>query len=219
MSSIRKGLMAVGLAILSAAVQAQASACAAGDAVCYQRQYEQACAERNVSTAESCEAWIRQTDGRDRVAHLMQGHGWMAIANHLDASPALKQQSREKGVAIFRQLAATDRSDAEALLALSTVTEDATERLQLLRQVVRLKPGGAIAVESLARELEKLGGREHLLEAAEAVERASSAQTGTPRMRLAERAIALFEAAGAPDRARELRQRIRQNVGANSRAG
>jgi hypothetical protein len=40
--------------------------------------------------------------------------------SHLDASAALKQQSPARGIAIFRQLATTDRSDAEALLVLAS---------------------------------------------------------------------------------------------------
>lgn len=219
MNGIRFTLIGASLLVVSAGLRAQAESCQVGDAFCYQRQYEDACAQRD-STIQGCRAWIGSLEARakqnDRAAQLMQGHAYMAIANHLGADADEQARSRTTGIAIFRQLVASDPSDAEAALAVAAFTPDPAERLERLRQVVKLKPAGFIAAESLADELQRLGGAANLLEAATVIDRAAAAQPAPSKWRLAGRAIALYEEAGSHDRARQLRQELRAEFGAQA---
>lgn len=219
MNGFRRTLIGASLLAATAGLQAQTETCQVGDARCYQRQYENACGQSD-STVRSCSAWIRSVEPRskqgDRSAQVMQGHAYMAIANHLSTEADEQARSRASGLALFRQLVASDPSDAEATLALASFTSDPAERLQRLRQVVNLRPAGFIAAEALANELQRLGGTANLLEAAAAIERAAAAQPEPHKWRLAGRAISLYEEAGDSDHARQLRQDIRQQFGAQA---
>lgn len=214
MNGIRATLMGMWLLLSCAPLHAQMDSCAMGDSACYQRQYEQACAERTTATVQSCEAWIREVTTRaspnDRVAQLHVGHAHMAIANFLSADDDVKTRNRERGMAIFQQLIATDPADAAALGALAAATDDREERIRLLRQVAQLAPAEIYALRLLASDLQALGGAANLLEAAEAMRKAYAAQTGPNKWHLASRGISLYEEAGAQDRARELRQQVHE---------
>lgn len=189
-------------------------ACGAGDATCYQRQYEAACAMRGFAISEACSSWIAAVKGSarpdDRAAGLILGVAHMQLAMlHPDA--ATKARNREDSRQLYRELVESDPTDADALLGLSTATEDVSERIEILRRAARLKPESYLA-EIFAETLTRRGRPEDLLEAAESLERLYELSNKIPSWgRTAGRAANLFEQAGNHERARNLRERLRRD--------
>lgn len=209
------GIWLLGGAASGFAAQSAGERCGFGDAACYERQRENACAIREVATPERCTALIAAIEAYasrdDRAARHAVAHAHIALGTHLGQDPDGQSSSIAAATAIHRQLLLTDPSDTEAMLGIATFTDDPAERVDLLRRVVVLQPH-PITVEALARELARTGRPEDLLEAAQTHEWAYSVNEGRTRWRHAAGAIRHFAEAGLHDRARAFRERARRDL-------
>lgn len=189
--------------------------CQFGDDRCYQRHYEAACATIPASTEQTCMAWIRALSDRvgqgDRAAWRAQGAGYGAMAQHLAMDEQHRATSRERALAVYRQIVALDPMDADSMLGVATFTHSEDERLSLLREVARLRPV-PLNVRFLARELRRIGSTEALLEAADSLRAVYQGQSGRVKWGLASEAIELYEQAGEVDQARSLRRLVREDL-------
>jgi len=192
--------------------------CEAQDRTCFEQNHVSACMARS-ATAESCARWVAVlkplANGNNRLALSMLGMADAALAER-SAVPAEQKSARAEAVSAYKQLLASDPSDAQAMLGLAVATDDHAERISLLRKGTTLAPKEIYALQLLAAELQRAGGKQNLAEAAESFEKAYAVQTNMNRWYLAAMGVALYEQAEVPARAATLRERARQALDADS---
>jgi tetratricopeptide (TPR) repeat protein len=201
----------------AAATSTEIRQCEAQDRACFEQNHVSACMART-ATVESCTRWVEVlkplASRNDRLALSMLG---MADAARAERStiPAEQKSARAEAVSAYKQLLALDPSDAQAMLSLAVATDDHAERISLLRKGTTLAPKEIYALQLLAAELQRAGGKQNLTEAAESYEKAYAVQTNMNKWHLAAMAIALYEQADAPAQATTLRERARQAIDAD----
>lgn len=224
---MNKGMFVLSAALLftGAGAGAQAASatveikqCGAQDRTCFEQNHLSACMAR-AATVESCTRWTETlkplASGGDRLALYMLGMAQAARAER-STVPAEQKSARAEAVNAYKQLIASDASDAQAILGLALATDDHAERIALLRKGTALAPKEIYALQLLAAELQGAGGKENLLEAADAFEKAYDVQTNLNKWHLGATAVALYEQADSPARAATLRERARQALDADS---
>ncbi len=129
-----------------------------------------------------------------------------------------QREFRQRSAKLIRDILDEDPMNVDALLGLAGLAETSDERVRRLRQVVAADPTNEGHLEFLSRALSS--DESNLLEAAELLEQAYAVQLprgkGPYTWRFARDAMWEYEWAGFPDRAAELRKRVRQDFGADA---
>jgi tetratricopeptide (TPR) repeat protein len=206
-------LLEAGL-LLAPASNAQESNCGADDTACLTASYEAACRDPARSTAARCSAWLRRlethTFADEPAWRLIAAAAYYSLAEMND-SPGEVNELRRQSAFLLRTVIAENPAGhyaSEAYLGLSALSTDLDENIEHLRNAVREDPANAPAAEILAHLLASKGSRTERLEAAGLMQNAYANQRDSKRWYLAARAVALYEAAGALDRAQEFREQV-----------
>lgn len=219
MNSIRTLLVSV-IALPSIShAQAPDQSCNVGDSACYQRRYEGSCAPIGTTTVQSCKTWIGHLEDQasqgNRNARRALGSANAAIGLYLSKEPIEQAQYRDKALAIYRQLVAGDPNDVDALVGVATFAQGRAERLDSLRQAVKLQPSTAIA-NLLVAELRSSGNTNDLLEGAQVAESVYRNSEGLAKWNFGAFALDLYEEAGARTRVVALKERMREDFRGNA---
>lgn len=193
--------------------------CGVNDAACLEAQIERQCTHRTDSSVESCTDWIHSIQRRvradDRLAKRHIALAYFSIAMFHSKGAEEKLRHRSSARAIYAELVQQDARDVEALLGLATLAEDEHQKIELLRKIASIAPGSMEAT-LLADALEKRGGENDALEAAAILDGHYRQLPKGSAWPVAARAMRLYEIAGASDRSRYLRDRMRDELDAAS---
>lgn len=189
--------------------------CPDGRFECLERNHEIACSDRNASV-ESCRNWLQilerqSTRVSTKEITLKIGQANQALAV-LTKDPIASKEYMSRAIRTYRILIERDGSDAQAMFALAAVTKDRAERVELLRRGIALEPD-RFAIQFLAGELARRGGKEATLEAAKLMETAFNQQTGRNKWHLASETYRLYLSAGATEKAAEFQKRASRYLG------
>lgn len=193
--------------------------CSLDDSGCLDSQVIRQCRDRTAATIQSCTAWIQSIQVRirpdDTVAmrEIAGAHTWISMFLAMDA----REQSfhRNSARAIYAAMVEKDAGDTDALMGMATVAESENERIDLLRKIASITPM-AFASDLLAQALLRRDGANDVLEAAEVLEAYYRLLPKGIGWRIAAQAASHYERAGAPDRSRYIRDRIREELDATS---
>lgn len=215
MSLYRIGWIGVILACKVIGAEVSPQQCARGDSACYTQQHARACSIRNQATPESCLEWIGSLEDRassgDRAALRAQADAYGYLATLLTRGDGVQVNSAHSAIKKYRELLSTDSQDVGAMGGIATLTEDTDERIQLLRDVVRLNPH-PISVNALLDALRNLDTTASVLEAAMVADDIQRTLEGGMKWVYAAQAYKLYLAAGEAGRASALRQGAREEL-------
>ncbi len=205
-------------AVLISVSNAQSPPCLLNDASCLQREMRGVCWEQQQSL-EPCLAWLEMManigGSMDSGVRMLVAQGYVGLSNlymlvegeHLTAERSGMSASRARARDLYREILSEDPTNAGALTGLAGLIDNLDETIELLRQRVAIDAADTNGLLLLAEFLDRSG---ELLEAAELRERIYMMQSDGGRdQRLASEAVSSYEAAGATDRAAELRARVR----------
>ena len=196
-----------------------AGSCNLDDSECLEAQSSRQCGDPSVATVQSCGIWIQsiQTRARaeDRVAlrHIAEAH--VTISQILTRNPDERLNHRNSAREIYAELVEQDASDVRAILGMATLARDVNERIELLRRIVAITPS-VYEAEQLADALTKRGGEKDMSDAAQILERAYQQLPKGVGRDIGARAVALYELAGTPERGRNIKDRVREELNAVS---
>lgn len=155
----RSGWMGAFLALKAIGAEVVPQQCARGDSACYTRQHRSVCTIRDQAAPQACLDWVVSLEERannaDLAALRAQADAYGYLATLLATGGAGQVSAKQSAIKKYRELLLSDPGDAGAMLGIATFSESATERIDLLREVVRLKPH-QISVEAFIRELREL---------------------------------------------------------------
>lgn len=210
-------LLGAGAGAQAVPVSEEIKQCGAQDRACFEQNHLSACMAR-AATVESCTRWAEMlkplASAADRSALYMLGMAHTARAER-STVPAEQKSARAEAVKAYQSLLASNPLDAEAILGLALATDDHAERIALLRRGTALAPMEIYSLQLLAAELQRAGGKENLMEAAESYEKAYDVQTNMNKWHLGAMAVSLYEQAESPAQALTLRERARQAIDAD----
>jgi tetratricopeptide (TPR) repeat protein len=194
--------------------RAQNLECRGDDYVCLTRSYEQGCREPPRTTRETCAAWLQRVESHpfaDRQAwRLIAATGYRTLSE-MSESPNEASKFKAQSLALLQGVLSENPAPpfaSEAYLGLAALTQNPSDNLHMVRLAVKADAGNAPAAEVLAHLVANGGSKADLLEAAEFMRAAYSAQQSPRKWYLAGKTITLYEAAGALDKAHQFRNSV-----------
>lgn len=192
--------------------------CAIGDSQCLESMPVLDCAFGDAASVERCQDSMallaQKSDAGWRDATGMLALAYLARSDLTGTSEAAARLDRDRSIALYRGLIASDPNDAESVFGLAGAVEDKSERIRLLRQYDALSPDTVFGRRFLARALYDEGAVSSAakLEAGRLMEEAYNLQSGAHRWWLAGNAIYYYEQAGKPELATLLKARISREL-------
>jgi tetratricopeptide (TPR) repeat protein len=148
----------------------------------------------------------------DAVSANYLGLVYLTIARISAANSESKANYGYKAIGTLRELVIRHPDYVDGLKSLASITDDESERIDLLSRAIDLNPSGQMTREVLANTLTHRGGREDLLRAAQLME-GEYALGDHKYWYAAAKAVALYDSAGAGALADQLRQDARSRAG------
>jgi hypothetical protein len=200
-------------------------ACEIGDAGCLESLPVLGCGDADDGAVETCRIVMdrleRQSDAGWRDATRMLALAYRVRADRTGAGDAAASHDRDRSVALYRGLVASDPSDTEAVFGLAGAVEDEAERIRLRRQYVAMSPDTVLGRRLLAQELFEngAGAPAAALEAGRLMEEAYARHPGAHKWWLAGNAIHYYGAAGEHGLATALKARVIEDLDVDDLAG
>lgn len=198
--------------------------CAIGDSRCLDSLPVLDCGSADDGAVETCrivmDSLARQSGAGWRDATRMLALAYRVRADRTGTGDESARQDRDRSVALYRGLIASDPNDAQTVFGLAGAVEDEAERIRLRRQYVAMSPDTVFGRRILAHDLYDEGkcSPEAALEACRLMEEAYARQPDAHRWWLARNAIFYYGEAGVPGLATALKERVIQDLGVDDLA-
>lgn len=214
-------VIAIPLALWIGIAEAQGISCSSDDMPCIDRLFESACRVEGSSRA-SCSDWIREVE-RSPIGDTPNGRLTTATAyialSEMGQSAEESTELREQASQIYRELAAEDPPNVQALIGLSALAGTREERVDLLERAVAVDPTYVFGLQSLATVISSSDEPEDVIRGAQYLEQAYVSANGNRKWSIAADAVLKYERAGSPNQASEFAARVRADFGLDEKVG